>query len=396
MDRLWLEESKITELRDIINHEMPYHFDPNFQTAHMAICVMMDRCEDSVRWLNAHSDFVDNEDALLLFLVHGDIVKRTVKKAIDKLGVNDRFVKETGKTEYKYLSRHCTKSPFQITEANLPKDDIVWSYLRALAFAHTEETGAGIYSGYFLEKGERQYSPFVKIDKWDKSVGVVVYSSKWRDTNEFMLPFDALKNYIASWFSGVCHIINEANLTVAKHKKALLKEEIDESGGALVTLQIMRQKYAERYGEECSSDFDFPIMCLSCPLTHTGNANVVSAFRSELERVIPFAVAAFRKLDYNSCLKALKEVYDPPLRDDFQKNSYYLGKVFTHLERGDDQRSIAVMCARDLANKIARDYVKIDVDRMSDDEIKLLFTVAAWCSSRNLTTKVNKAKNDQH
>lgn len=32
--------------------------------------------------------------------------------------------------------------------------------------------------------------------------------------------------------------------------------------------------------------------------------------------------------------------------------------------------------------KAARDYVMIDVDQMSDDEIKLLFRVAIWCANK--------------
>ena len=182
-------------------------------------------------------------------------------------------------------------------------------------------------------------------------MGVVVYSSKWRDINEFMLPYEALKKYIASCFAGVHFIIKEANRKIDEHKKKLMLEEIDESNGPLETLRIMRQKYAERYGEECAYDFELAIMCLSCPLTVAENSPKVSDFRVSLEFAIPMAAAAFRKLDYNNCLKALMQVCDAPLRGPFQGKGYYLGKVFTHLEHGDSQRPIAVNCARDLADK---------------------------------------------
>lgn len=166
----WLNTECNKQLRDLVNNERICHFDQSFNRAHHAICIMMDRVDDSAEWLNRHGDFPDNVADFLLFLVHGDIVCKTVLKAIGKLNLDNPYGNDRSVAARRYLSNYCSDGLSCEGVSDMPNDKTIWSYLRALVFAHTEETAAGQYQGSFLQKGEKQYSPFPLVDKDKKKL----------------------------------------------------------------------------------------------------------------------------------------------------------------------------------------------------------------------------------
>ena len=374
----WLDIGLNNHLRELVNHEWICHFDPTFKKAHNALCIMMDRVDDSVFWLNQHSDFPQDASVFLLFLVHGDIVVKTVEKVIGQLNINNPYGRSGSSAATRYLSGCYKRSPFHIAPDNTPDDNLTWSYLRALAFAHTEETADKRYYSSFLKEKEKQYSPFPIVDKQTNEVGVLVYSNCWDSSKSFMLPYEALKKFVSSRFNLIRDVVNLAERRIKKRKAANKLELIDESGGPIGTLECMRQKYMERFGDIYAYDFDFALMCMTSKITKPENQKPVLKFRRALAKVVPNAANAFRQLDYNSCLKAIDKVCGHFLPNAPAGTNYYLEKVLTHLKKNDPERRFAKQCARGLAEGFAAKYVKIDVTTMSDEEILLLITVACY------------------
>lgn len=63
----WLNTECNKQLRNLVNNERICHFDQSFNRAHHAICIMMDRVDDSAAWLNQHSDIPKDAAEFLLF-----------------------------------------------------------------------------------------------------------------------------------------------------------------------------------------------------------------------------------------------------------------------------------------------------------------------------------------
>ena len=374
----WLDSGLNSHLRELVNNELICHFDPIFKKAHNALCIMMDRVDDSAFWLNQHSDFPQDASDFLLFLVHGDIIVKTIEKVIGKLNINNPYGSSGSNAARQFFSGCYERLPFHIAPDNTPDDNLTWSYLRALAFAHTEETAAKRYYNSFLQEKEKQYSPFPVIDKQTNKVGVVVYSNLWDSSKSFMLPYEALKDFVFSRFNLIQDIVNLAERRIEERKSAYRLETIDESGGPVGTLKCMREKYMERFGEIYAYDFDFALMCMASEITKPENQKNVLKFRRALTKVVPNAANAFRQLDYNSCLKAIDKVCGHSLPGAPVGVNYKLEKVLTHLKKNDPERHFAKQCAKDLAEGFAAKYVKIDVTTMSDEEILLLITVACY------------------
>lgn len=386
----WIDTTSNERLREIVNEEWICHFDPDFKAAHNSLCIMMDRVDDSSEWLNRHGDFPNSDADFLLFLVHGDIVCKTVLNAINKLKLNNPYGNERSVAARRYLSNHCSDGFSRGTMPNMPGDATIWSYLRALAFAHTEETGAKRYCGSLLEEGEKQYSPFVKVDKYRKEVGVVIYSSISDNTKALMLPYDSLKQFVLSRADLIKEIVKTAEKRIKARNKALKQEAIDESKGPIETLKILRNKYAERFGAIYACDFDFALMCMETKTTFRCNDQKVLEFRAVLEKVVPQAVSAFKRLDYDRCFKLLDEVCCHFPNGISSSSNYNLQKVFTHLKCNDMKYDWARQCAKDLSEDFPAQYVKIDVDAMSDSEIKLLLTVAVYFYRKDKSSMRNK------
>lgn len=380
MAKEWLDLTLNARLREIANEENVCHFDDHFRLAHNSLCVMMDRVDDSGQWLNRHEAFPSSPDEFLLFLVHSDIVIKTILAAMGKLGVPNPFSMQDEGVSKRYFSKVCTGYPYNISADKMPDDALVWSYIRALAFAHAEETGSKRYHGVFLAEKEIQYSPYPIVDERTQEVGVMVYSNVWEDSRSFLIPYEVLKSFVQSRYNLIADIVHLAEKRVKDWRNACKKEVIDESSGPVNTLRILRDKYAERFGECYAYDFEFPLMCLSCETTCRENDSVVKEFRSAVADVIPAVCDSFRKLDYDGAIKMLDSVCCKSPMDRPSSENYNLQKVYTHLnERSwNGKRDLAIQCAKNLASGFALKYVRINVDEMSDEETLLLITVACY------------------
>lgn len=309
-------------------------------------------------------------------LVYSDIIIKTIRKVIDKLNISSPYKNSPSAREF--LSNLCSKGSILHSKINTPDDEMIWSYLRALAFAHTEETAAKRYRGSFLQEDEIQYSPFPMVDKDKKEVGVTVYSSLKGYTGTFMLPYEALKRFVLSRFELISEIVRLAKKRIKEHERKLPRDVIEEGVGPIAMLRNLRKKYVERFDSIYAGDFDFALMCLTCQTSLSKNEDKVKYFRMELESAIPNAVRAFNRLDYEECLKHLNDICCYRLLGVSDSVKDHLQTVFAHLKNGDDKYELAKQCVVELMPDFLSKYVEIDVDVMSDDEIKMLITVACY------------------
>lgn len=382
---MFLDLAIVRKLRDIVNDTSLCYWDDGFRKAHNLLCVTMDRVDDSGTWLNDHADLPNNVNVFILFLVHSDIVIKTVVALAEKLGVKGNDLSGDRTKARQYLVRYCLDALLEDADYTMVDDDLIWSYIRALTFAHTEETGAKRYYGKLLLKGEVQYSPFPVVDKYEKTVGVIVYSNKWPDTKSLNIPFDAMKAFVSSRYNLLSDIVRLAERRLAEKQHQWKDENIilDSCKNATDALHKMLELYVERGGP--SYQFEFPLMCLEAKSTLKENEVIVGRYRADIANAVNEAKESFKKLDYNSCINTLDAVCRREYGCGPAGDGYYLQKVFTHLSLDpyDDKRKFAMRCAESLAKGFASEFVKIDVNLMSVDEIKMLLSVACYFKWQN-------------
>lgn len=193
-----------------------------------------------------------------------------------------------------------------------------------------------------------------------------------------MLPYEALQQFVVSRFELIGEILKEAKKRVRERKRKLEQDVIKENEEPIAMLRDMSEKYAERFSLIYAGDFDFALMCLTCQTTLSKNEDKVTHFRRALENAIPHVVKAFNRLDYEECFRRLNEICCREVQGVSNSVNYQLQTVFSHLKRGDDKYEIAKQCVVELMPDFLSKYVEIDVDVMSDDEIKMLITVACY------------------
>ena len=70
MTNRWLDISLNDQLRKLINdEEWACNLDPSFENAYNLLCVMMERLDYSIKWLNDHTDFPADDSNFFLFIV---------------------------------------------------------------------------------------------------------------------------------------------------------------------------------------------------------------------------------------------------------------------------------------------------------------------------------------
>ena len=375
----WLNLSLEIRLRELINENRPEHYHPGVARAYQNICVMMDRIGDSVEWLNTHSAAPADVNEFYLFLLHSDIVIKNIATVCGKLSI-DKLYNDKNPASRQYLVPLFSDAPHYFSADKSPTDDIIWSYIRALSFAHTDEVGDKRYEGTFLNPKEVHTSPFVNVERYPGKIWIVVYSNKRKDENlNILLPFDLLKCYVASRYSLLERIYGHIEKVIKEHNGELAKERIDEDRGPIDALKEMRDKYAARFGEFCTYVFDFPLMCLQCQSTDPANDAAVEQFKHGIMSVVHSAALEFWNLDYDACIKTLESSCPRTFDTCTHQQSYDLQNVFAYLEDYPSNWRYTIarqIHAKNIASGFASKHVYINVDAMQDDEIKMLTSLA--------------------
>ena len=255
---------KISEdFRKSINASDIFTYSDKYKENFNLLCVVMDRVETCVSYLNEHEDYPNSEEEFLSFMMFGTMLVDAIKEINKRLNIH--INKED---DYCFFSEICCNEPLNISKKECPTDDKFFEYFRALTFAHPYETSRP----KFLKKGEIQYSPWVIANKYlsglfgmEDAVGVRIYSNMQDDIIDLRMPFQTLKNYINSRYEQMNFATAWFKEKLELEKEIWKKQKINRKQSPVEVLKEIANILDSRY-MNCQ-DVERAIEYLECELT---------------------------------------------------------------------------------------------------------------------------------
>jgi len=369
--------SLLKRFREVINSSNIFHTIPEYKCLWNLICVVMDRLDSSVKYLNAHIDHPTSEDDLILFLVHATIIK----DGIYKLHENVYKTKPNTIDSRKWFKEaRDIKGPI-FNKENCPTDDVFFEYLRAMAFAHPFEVSKR--GRPFIEQNEIQCSPWVfthSVLPWEEdAIGLRVYTNKRDETQSIFIQFKNLKEYLKERYLLLEVFIKWGLEKISQQNKKWMKTKVERGKGALITLsnicEIMDERYVSHYA------IDDAIAILRTQFDSEPNISVVNHVKDMITQKIPSICDCVDTLNYAEIDNLLNFLYERP--SGLHNHAHYeLEKIFDYLEdeRGDclpgSDEEWGLIQAVNFYNAYANRFVAIDFQKMSYLEIKILIRSA--------------------
>lgn len=380
--KTYLDVSLIWDLHNVIESSDIFMSEEPLKHKYNLFCAFKDRMFSAVKYLNEHSNLPKSEEEFINFLVYAAIVRDGIMKLYENLyGENPPFIGEK-----KYFLGVRTYSAKYFSEETQPTDDDFFEYLRAMAFAHPYETSKR--GRPFMEDGEIQMCPWVIIDKSGMTcriknpVGIRIYSNKFEDDlQDILFSFDDVKAYIKSRYKCLKEITKWAKEELEKHIEEWKKRKINRNQDPVDILTEIKSVLTDRF-QDASSIEDL-LVYLTCPISVDENRENVYKFRQAIVGIIPGICDSVDNLDCESMEQEIGELLAYP-REMHQMAHYQLEKIFSYLNERNEtidpysNEAWGLKQAQDFANGFAKKWVKIDVDTMQYDEIKLLVNTACY------------------
>lgn len=380
--KTYLDESLIWDLHNVIESSDIFMREELLKHKYNIFCAFKNRMFSAVKYLNEHSKSPKTEEEFINFLVYAAIVRDGIMKLYENLyGENPPFIGEK-----KYFLGVRTYSAKYFSEETQPTDDDFFEYLRAMAFAHPYETSKR--GRPFMEDGEIQMCPWVIIDKSGMTcriknpVGIRIYSNKFEDDlQDILFSFDDVKAYIKSRYKCLKEITKWAKEELEKHIEEWKKRKINRNQDPVDILTEIKSVLTDRF-QDASSIEDL-LVYLTCPISVDENRENVYKFRQAIVGIIPGICDSVDNLDCESMEQEIGELLAYP-REMHQMAHYQLEKIFSYLNERNEtidpysNEAWGLKQAQDFANGFAKKWVKIDVDTMQYDEIKLLVNTACY------------------
>lgn len=381
--KTYLDESLIWDLNKVIESSDIFMREEPLKHKYNLFCAFKDRMFSAVKYLNEHSKPPKTEEEFINFLVYAAIVRDGIMKLYENLyEKKPPFIGEK-----KYFLNVRTYSAKYFSEETQPTDDVFFEYLRAMAFAHPYETDKR--GRPFLQGGEIQMCPWVIIDKTGmdddiikNSVGIRIYSNKFEDSlQDILFSFDDVKAYIKSRYKCLKEITKWAKEELEKHIEEWKKRKINRNQDPVDILTEIKSVLTDRF-QDASSIEDL-LVYLTCPISVDENRENVYKFRQAIVGIIPGICDSVDNLDCESMEQEIGELLAYP-REMHQMAHYQLEKIFSYLNERNEtidpysNEAWGLKQAQDFANGFAKKWVKIDVDTMQYDEIKLLVNTACY------------------
>ena len=361
-------------LRNTVNSSNLFYSDVQEKQNFNLICAMMDRVDESMAYISSHKCIPKTNDDFLLFMLHACIVKDAVYIVLKKLGL---CYKDYIQYKSQFFYDVCIGEPLSLSGDDVPDDDKFFEYVRSLSFAHPLETTRP----KFFEKDEEQYSPFIMIDRvlcQKGCVGIHVYSNKKSIPFTIQIPYRQLLDYIYNRYSLICDIKTELEKRLENKEKEWRKHKVDRSSTPEQILKNIKSILEERYVE--TYDIDKMLSLLTCKYTKEENKNVVEKVQQELIQKIPAICDAIDDLDYKRAYDIYEYIlYSRPI-EMHDGADYELEKIFCCLSNGSryGDQLFGKMMAQLFSKGFARNWVVIDIDNMSFEEIQMLTRIACF------------------
>ncbi|MBQ0014339.1 MAG: hypothetical protein KBS82_03350 [Oscillospiraceae bacterium] len=380
---LLLNLSVLTDFRNTINSSPIFVNSEKHCHRYNLICTVMDRIDSAVKVLNEYGEQPKSEESFIMFLVYACMLK----DGIYKLYENVFHKKPPCVDSSRYLSNVCKYSEAVFQNDDCPTDDVLFEYLRAMAFAHPYDTNHRNRRS-FLDTGENHCCPWVIVStppilKIKNPVGIRIYSNKKEDgMTDVYISFDDLKAYVKSRYDLLANLNNWAILAVQEQNSEWIKSKINRNLSPIEILieidNILEERFDENYGIKTA------IIDLNCTLSLEENNRSVEQYRNAIVSIVPELCDAIDCLDHEQIDKLIgKVVYSCPKT--MHKMGYYqLEKIFSYLYVRSTEidplsnESWGLKQAHAFSQGFAKEWVTIDVNTMSYDEIKLLVRTACY------------------
>ena len=131
---MFLDPKVARDFRAIINSSEIFRRSEKLKERFNLICVVMDRIDSAVNFLNKHSDDPQTEEDYICFLVYACMVK----DAISKLYENIYHHKPEYVAQKKYFCDVKQYGKMVFTEETCPTDDMFFEYLRSMGIFDEE------------------------------------------------------------------------------------------------------------------------------------------------------------------------------------------------------------------------------------------------------------------
>lgn len=379
--KTYLDEALIWDLHNVIESSDIFMREKPLKHKYNLFCAFKDRMFSAVKYLNKHSKPPKTEEEFINFLVYAAIVRDGIMKLYENLyEKKPPFIGEK-----KYFLNVRTYSAKYFSEKTQPTDDDFFEYLRAMAFAHPYETSKR--GRPFLQGGEIQMCPWVIIDRTGMSeiknaVGIRIYSNKFEDSLlDILFSFDDVKAYIKSRYKCLKEITKWAKEELEKHIEEWNQRKINRNQDPVDILTEIKSVLTDRFQD--ASSIENLVLYLTCPISVEENRENVLKFRQAIVGIIPGICDSVDNLDCESMEQEIGELLAYP-REMHQMAHYQLEKIFSYLRDRSEtidpysNEAWGLKQAQDFANGFAKKWVKIDVDTMQYDEIKLLVNTACY------------------
>jgi hypothetical protein len=395
---VFLDPAVSEEFRHVINSSPIFAQDEICKAHFNLICVVMDRLDSCVEYLNSHSAPPETEVDFIVFLMFSCMVVDASKMLLEKLDLKNEYTSKESPASYQYFKTVCQGSPLNLPDDSCPTDDKFFEYFRALAFAHPFETSRP----KFLQEGEVQYSPWVidnrrimPLGASDDLVGIRIYSNKfenWESIKDLYVPFSLLKGYIQSRYVLVEKAKDWATQRIAEARNEWGKHKIDRSKSPVDILKDISMTLEMRYQDMKRNDVDRAILYMEYPITISENRRAVDSYRQAIIGSLPSLCDSVDTFDYETFSQVLGSVlYARPAK--MHDGAFYqLEKIASYLNAYTSSGNVewGLRQAESFSKKFAKDYVMIKPRNMSFEEIKLLVATACFLENRKQICSLEK------
>ncbi len=378
----YLDESLIWDLHEVIESSDIFKSKEPLKHKYNLFCVFKDRMFSAVRYLNKHSSPPKTEEQFINFLVYATIVRDGIMKLYENLyGEPPPFIEEKN-----YFRNVSTYSQKYFSEGTQPTDDVFFEYLRAMAFAHPYETSKR--GRIFMQDGEIHICPWIIIDrsgmtfKIKNPVGIRIYSNKFEDgLLDILFSFDDVKAYIKTRFDCLKEITRWVKNELEKHVEKWRSIKINRNQAPEAILNEIKSVLADRFRD--TNSIEELLSYLVCPISIEKNKKNILKFRQAIIDAIPSICDSVDNLDCESMEQKIGKLFARP-RKMHQMAHYQLEKIFSYLHNRSDvidpysDEKWGLLQVQSFANEFAKKWVKIDVNSMQYDEIKLLVCTACY------------------
>ena len=380
----FLDKNICLELRKVVNSSPIFYRDELEKANYHLICAVMDRIDDSVKFLNQYDYTSQNANDIMLFMIHSCSIVDAVKRLFAQLNINDKE-KETKK----YFTDIYKNEPLSLNENNYPTDIIFFEYLRALIFAHPFETS---HANFLKDKNEIHYSPFLLTEdnnSQKECIGIMVYSNRQTETITLYIPYDTLEAFINSRYKMLILAKNELEKRIENKNEDWKKNKINRNQSDILILQEILNTLKERFKD--TYDTEFLLNILKYKSENLKNMSSVQAIKDFIMSSVSEICDGVDNLDYTKLSDIIDKIIYAYPKHTYQMLNYEIGKIFSYLNDGINKidKQWGLTCAYNFSQQFAKKWVDIDIENMDYDEIKLLVITACY-----LERQAEKEKED--